>query len=244
MSPTAKTAAASKASTPAGAKTTSKTTTTTAAPAGPTSIHVVLDRSGSMAAIRAATIEGYNAYLAEQAAIPGARFSLTQFDSESIDQLYLDAPIEQVAPLSEATFVPRGSTPLYDAVGRAIGALEAAAPLGRVVMVIITDGEENASREWTRQAVLERVSDRRAAGWEFVFLGAGVDAYRMGTGLGVAASSTMRYAAEPAAAARAFSAVSSSLRAYRSGAVAAVEMPPELPDEAGDLGPFRQPGRR
>lgn len=199
-------------------------------PQSATSIHVVLDRSGSMNAIRAATIEGYNGYLAAQARIPGARFSLTQFDSESIDHLYVDTPAEAVPPLTAESYVPRGATPLYDAVGRSIAALEAAAPAGRVVVVIITDGAENASREWTRQAVLAQVESRRRAGWEFVFLGAGVDAYEMGTSIGVAPTSTMSYASEPLSASRAFARVSRSTSDYRLGAVAAMAVPAELPE--------------
>lgn len=201
-----------------------KKRTTTTDVVTPTSIHVILDRSGSMESIREATIEGYNAYLAQQATVPGARFSLTQFDTVGIDHLYVDVPVERVEPLTTETFVPRGGTPLYDAIGTGIAALEAATPTGKVVFVIVTDGQENSSREYTREAVLARIEARRKDGWEFVFMGATADTYEVGASLGVDPRSTYRYAPTAEEAPEAFHLLSMSTLAYRTGAAPMMDL--------------------
>lgn len=198
-------------------------------------INVVLDRSGSMESIRDTTISGFNTYLAEQAKLPGARFSLTQFDTEGIDHDYIAVPVEQVHRLSRDTFVPRGGTPLYDAVAASINAVIAGKPSGKVVFVIITDGAENSSREYTREQVFELVNRQRTAGWEFVFMGANVDAYEVGAGLGVAAASSYNYAADAAGVARAYAAVSRTTGLYRRNMLASMDM------SASDLAPETPP---
>ncbi len=198
-----------------------KTTTTTSTDI---LINVVLDRSGSMASILDSTIEGYNGFLTEQAKLPGARFSLTQFDTEGIDHDYTNVPVGQVHKLSRDTFVPRGGTPLYDAVAASINAVRAGKPKGRVVFVIITDGAENSSHEYTREQVFDLVNKQRMAGWEFVFMGANVDAYATGEGLGVARNSSYAYSADEAGMSRAFAAVSRTTTNYRSGVLARMDM--------------------
>jgi len=187
-------------------------------------INVVLDRSGSMESIRDTTISGFNTYLADQAKLPGARFSLTQFDTEGIDHDYVAVPVEQVRPLSRDSFVPRGGTPLYDAVAASINAVVAGKPTGKVVFVIITDGAENSSREYTREQVFDLVNRQRTAGWEFVFMGANVDAYEVGARLGVAAASSYNYAADAAGVARAYAAVSRTTTRYRRDMLASMDM--------------------
>jgi Mg-chelatase subunit ChlD len=187
-------------------------------------INVVLDRSGSMESIRDTTISGFNTYLAEQAKLPGARFSLTQFDTEGIDHDYVAVPVEQVHRLSRDTFVPRGGTPLYDAVAASINAVIAGKPKGKVVFVIITDGAENSSREYTREQVFDLVNRQRKAGWEFVYMGANVDAYEVGSRLGVAARSSYNYAADAAGVANAYAAVSRATTLYRREMVASMDM--------------------
>jgi hypothetical protein len=189
-----------------------------------TVIHVVLDRSGSMEAIRDATIAGFNAYLDEQAAIPGARFSLTQFSSDAVDHVYTDIPVASAPRLSRHTYQPSGNTPLFDAVGSGIAALEAKRPSGKVVFVIVTDGDNNASHEYTAEAVMAQIERLQSAGWEFVFMGANIDAYAAAASMGILRSSSYAYAATPAGAARAFTDVSRTTTMYRSGAIAAMDM--------------------
>jgi Mg-chelatase subunit ChlD len=192
-----------------------------------TSICVVLDRSGSMESIRAATIAGFNLFLAEQAKLPGASFSMTQFDSQSIDVLYLDRPVAEVIPLSEDTYQPRASTPLYDAVGQTLRALEARQPAGKVVFVIVSDGEENASHEFGYKDVFDLIAEKRKLGWEFAFMGANLDAYATGAGLGMARQSSYQFAPTLEGTQAAYRALSHQTSSYRSGMTASLDLASE-----------------
>lgn len=150
-------------------------------------LYVLIDRSGSMASMASDVIGGFNRLLADQAADgPDARMTLVQFDSWDPHEVIADAvPIAEIIPLSPATFQPRGGTPLLDATGLILGqavtraATLAAAgqPAEEIVVVTITDGHENQSREFGLDTIRNLVAGHRRAGWRFVFLGAGLDAY-------------------------------------------------------------------
>jgi len=159
-----------------------------------THISVILDRTGSMDSIRDDTIGGFNAFLADQRAIQApTTFTLVQFDSEApFEVLHAFAPIAAVQPLTRETYVPRANTPLYDAIGRGITGLDdrlAAMPPAerpkRIVFVIVTDGEENASREFTGREVRRLITARRRDGWQFVFLSADEAAIKDGEGVAI-----------------------------------------------------------
>lgn len=182
---------------------------------------VLLDRSGSMESMRADVIGGFNNLLAEQQADGAdARMTVVQFDSQDPQEVLADSVrIDRVRPLDEATFVPRGGTPLLDATGRLIARAKGREQKRRVsgkrpeivTVITITDGEENQSHEYTRQQIRALVQEREAAGWSFVFLGAGVDAYAEAGGIGVSAASTQAWAPSPAGAAKAFASVSGAM---------------------------------
>ena len=159
-----------------------------------THFSVILDRTGSMESIREDTIGGFNGFLREQQAQPSpATLTLVQFDSQDpYEVLQKFAPIGQVPPLTPATYVPRASTPLFDAIGRGINDLAARLDAmgaeqrpARIVFVIVTDGQENASQEFTGEKVRAMLDERRKAGWQFVFLSADEKAIRDGGCLGV-----------------------------------------------------------
>jgi hypothetical protein len=194
-------------------------------------VQVVLDRSGSMESIRDATIRGFNILLDEQRKLPGARFGLTQFDHDGgkpcIDVLSADAPIAEVAPLSRDSYKPRGGTPLYDAIGRTIAALEARKPAGKVIFAIITDGQENQSAEWTHQMVFDKIAEKKKAGWEFSFVGANVDAYAVGGAMGINLAAIRQYDSTPDSTMAAYGSLSRAATAYRTGAVASMMVEPE-----------------
>ena len=163
-------------------------------------IAVLLDRSGSMESIKSDTEGGFNAFIAEQRNGPrDVRVTLAQFDTE-YDVVYANRPLHEVPPLE---LQPRGMTALYDAVGRLItdvGAELAAMPEherpGSVMVVVLTDGHENSSKEWTHEAVgaaLRR--QEREYSWEFMFLGANMDAVEIGEQIGFAADKSITYAA-------------------------------------------------
>lgn len=152
----------------------------------------IVDRSGSMHDLAADAIGGYNTFLQAQKDLPGrAHFSLVLFDHE-VQRVDERVPLAEGRPLDETTFVPRGTTALFDAVGSTITRITEAIGLGpasehpeKVVVAIMTDGLENASTEWTGRAVRQLVKQRQAAGWEFVFLAAGLDAVAEAEKIGI-----------------------------------------------------------
>lgn len=156
----------------------------------PIHVAVVLDRSGSMASIADDMVGGFNTFLAEQRSKPGqCAVTLVQFDGQDPFEVLVDGmPLAEVLDLDRSRYVPRGNTPLLDAVGRMIARVDArvaAHPDEDQVVLIITDGLENASREFGYAQVADLIAKREEAGWSFVFLGtdAGVmaQAARMGT---------------------------------------------------------------
>jgi Mg-chelatase subunit ChlD len=145
-------------------------------------VQIVLDRSGSMAPIAAATVDALNGLLAKQRAHPGlARLSLADFDSQEPFRVVIDAvPIAEVLDLDEADFQPRGGTPLFDAIGRAVERCDvraAESPDEDQVLVVITDGHENASTDYTGPAVSNLLDVRQESGWSVLFLGANQDSF-------------------------------------------------------------------
>lgn len=160
-------------------------------------ISVVLDRSGSMAAIADDIVGGFNEFLARQRAEAGeARITVAQFDSEDPFELLIDGmPVREVTDLRREAYQPRGTTPLYDAIGSMIGRIDAvsAGHDEDQLMVIVTDGLENASREHDRASVFSMITDRRRRGWSFLFLGADQDSYASGASLAMARANTANW---------------------------------------------------
>jgi Mg-chelatase subunit ChlD len=185
-------------------------------------LYVLLDRSGSMASMVGDVVEGFNTLLAEQSAAGGveARMTLVQFDTEAPHEMLADAiPMAEVAPLTMHTFVPRGGTPLLDATGLLLGkAIVRANGVGdaeSVVFATITDGHENASKEFTLAAIRKTIEERTAAGWTFVFLGADPSAYSEAGGLGYDARSTQQWSSDGGGARLAMSELSRATTARR-----------------------------
>lgn len=182
-------------------------------------INFVLDKSGSMEAIRTATISGFNEFLGDQQREGGdARMTLTLFDTD----FFMTAeavPVREIAPLDLRTYAPSGCTALYDAIGHTMRVTDdyvAAQKPDQVLFVIMTDGEENSSREFDHDTIFKLIRDRqKTAGYEFVYLGANQDAYAVSERMGMAAGHAMSYDATPAAAMASMSRVSHNVRAYR-----------------------------
>ncbi len=181
-----------------------------------TEIVCILDRSGSMESIRTDAIGGFNAFLAAQQQLPGdARLTLVLFDHE-YDRVLDAVPLAEVKPLTEETYVPRGTTALLDAVGRTlddVGARLAATPEaerpGKVLVCILTDGLENASRDYTRDRVKGMIEHQQQKyGWEFQFLAANQDAFAAAGSIGIAAADAAAFVADAAGTHAAFARVS------------------------------------
>lgn len=155
----------------------------------------VLDRSGSMSGLAADTIGGFNELIEKQKKIEGDAYVTTVLFDHEYEVLHDHVALGEVAPLTDKEYFARGSTALLDAVGRTIdsvGARLAAAPEEErpehVVFVITTDGRENSSREYTAKQVREMVEHQQQKySWQFVFLGANMDAVSEARNLGISA---------------------------------------------------------
>ena len=190
-----------------------------------TLITVILDRSGSMRPIAKDTIGGFNTFLADQKKDPAdeARLTLVQFDHE-YDVIHNNKLLAEVPELTGETYVPRGNTALLDALGRTItttGQTLSAMPENErpeaVVVVVITDGEENASREYTKAQVAAMVKEQTDVyKWQFLFLGANIDAIQAGASVGVHAANAMNYQPTAGGMDVLLRDVSSNVKSYRS----------------------------
>ncbi|MBJ7359642.1 vWA domain-containing protein [Nocardioides sp.] len=176
-----------------------------------THLYFLLDRSGSMQSIKSDIEGGFAAFVEEQRGGTGECLaSLAQFD-DVYEVVYTDRPVADVPPLD---LRPRNMTALHDAMGRLVteaGAKLAALPEdqrpGTVIVAIMTDGLENASKEWTAPAVKALVEEQTTTyGWEFLYMGADQDAVEVGVGLGIPAASSVTYSRGKAKEAMAMSA--------------------------------------
>lgn len=163
-------------------------------------VNVVLDRSGSMGSTRKETVEGYNEYLSGLRKDKNTSYflSLIQFDAHGgsiapdLTVSYVDKPLESVQPLTLEDYEPRGMTPLYDAIGECVRRVD---EKGRpVTTVIITDGAENASKEFSLAAIKSLIATKESKGWKFAFIGADIDSFAAGGKLGISAGATSNYA--------------------------------------------------
>lgn len=200
-----------------------------------THIAMLLDRSGSMQSIKSATEAGFDAFVSEQKASEGtATLTLAQFDY-AYEEVYADLDINEAPPL---TLVPRGRTALLDSIAQLVndtGARLAALPEerrpGTVIVGIMTDGYENASREYDHAAIKAMITHQEEVyQWTFLYLGANQDAIEVGGQLGVKAERSMTYSSEGTA--DALGATSAMVRGLRSN-VAAGASPAVARDAAG-----------
>jgi hypothetical protein len=199
-----------------------------------TEIVVVLDRSGSMSSIGKATVEGFNKFLDEQKNSDGEAFiTLVQFD-DRYEMNYQGLPVKDATPLVLGeNFIPRGSTALFDAIGKTIEDLNTDRD---VVFVIITDGEENSSKTYKIEAIMKMIETQTETGWKFLFLAANQDAIKAGGSIGIKGSSSINYSSNDASTVNVFTNVSMNMSKYRNSKFAAMDLSPESFDDiAKDL---------
>ncbi len=186
-----------------------------------THIVCIVDRSGSMQPIAGDAIGGFNSFLESQQKLPGeAVVSLVLFDHE-YRRVYSASPLAKAPRLDAHNYVPRGTTALLDAIGRTIddvvqseqlpGALEE-----RVIVAILTDGLENASADYTYEAISRRIDEmRHAHGWEFVYLGANQDAIAVAGRMSIPPGASALYAANPVGVAHAYNVMNDRVKSFR-----------------------------
>lgn len=172
--------------------------------------HILLDRSGSMESIRDQTIDAVNEYNNGLTLNPDvdAAISLSLFDLDhtgtlhsgptdgvSLDTVFSGVKAKEMPKLTRDTYVPRGSTPLNDAIGRTVAKMRSEwhRPGEAIALVIVTDGYENASHEYSTKAVKELLEDCRKQGWLVIYLGANQDAFAEGHARGTATANTMSF---------------------------------------------------
>jgi hypothetical protein len=131
-------------------------------------IVLIVDRSGSMSSIRDEAQGGINGFIEEQREVGAANITLAQFDN-SYDVMYERIPLSE-AP--EFNLKPRGMTALLDAIGQTMNNYREVKTTGKKIAVVVTDGQENCSREWTRETVGKLIEELKGEGWEFMFLAA------------------------------------------------------------------------
>jgi uncharacterized protein with von Willebrand factor type A (vWA) domain len=158
-------------------------------------VNVILDKSGSMASKTQDVVEGFNAYLTGLAEEDQVDYclSLTLFDTE-VHHRGVAVPLSKVELLSGDLYRPGGNTALNDAIGATVRKVEADWPrVGKVVTVIMTDGEENSSREWTVAGIRALIEQKEKDGWTFVFMGASPGAWSQGVSYGVRKANVAQY---------------------------------------------------
>ncbi|GAB1476913.1 VWA domain-containing protein [Bacillota bacterium] len=171
---------------------------------GLTELVFILDKSGSMGGLEADTIGGYNSMLAKQQAVEGECFITTVLFDNNYELLHDRIDLKAVGAITEKEYQVGGSTALLDAIGRTIQKIGNAQKhtadgyrAEKVMFVIITDGEENSSREYSADKVKTQIERQKTKyGWEFIFLGANIDAVETAGRFGIAPDRAVEYVSD------------------------------------------------
>ncbi len=207
-----------------------------------TSINVIIDESGSMGSLALDTIGGFNKFLADQKVVPGeVAFTLCTFNTD-YRLVHNFTPLATIPDLNETTYNPGGGTALLDAmghtmnsVGTKLAAMQEEERPSKVIFLVITDGFENSSRYFTKEMIKNMVTHQKDVySWEFVFMGANIDAITEGMSLGIDINNTFNYDSTPVGTRSLYSTVSENMTSYRGSASSKADffgsnMPPIIP---------------
>lgn len=190
---------------------------------GLTELVFILDKSGSMGGLEKDTIGGYNAMLQKQKVVEGECLITTVLFDNGYELLHDRIDIRAVSPITEKEYCVGGSTALIDAMGRTISKIGNAQKhtaddyrAEKVMLIIITDGEENASREYSSNKVKALIQHQKEKyGWEFIFLGANIDAVETAARFGIAPDRAQNYHADSAGTALNFQVMSAAVAGFR-----------------------------
>ena len=205
----------------------------------------ILDRSGSMAGLEGDTIGGFNAMIEKQKAEAGEAYISTVLFDNCSEVIHDRVALNAVPRLTEKEYYVRGCTALLDAVGGAIHhignvhkyAREEDRP-GKTLFVITTDGMENASRRYSYETVRQMITRQKEKyGWEFLFLGANIDAAREAARFGIAAERAANYHADAAGTEVIYEAVCETVRDFRASRPMAADWKRKIDED------FRKRGR-
>ena len=213
---------------------------------GLTEVVFILDRSGSMSGLEADTIGGYNSMLAKQKKEEGEAILSTVLFDDKCEVLHDRIPVGKIEPLTDEEYYVRGCTALLDAVGGAIehiGKIHKSMPEDerpeKTLFIITTDGMENASRRYDYAKVKKMVEKKKKKhGWEFIFMGANIDAVEVAGRFGVAKNRAVRYECDGAGTQINFDVMSKMVSCARKSAT--VEMMEEALDDEELMAPIEE----
>ncbi len=186
-------------------------------------IVLIIDKSGSMQAIKEDAIGGFNAFLSEQKKIDrGANVTFVLFD-DRYELVHDGIDIYEMEKLTEDTYQPSGTTALLDAVGRTVDrvgerldALEETDKPENVIVFILTDGKENASSDYTRDQIREMIEHQESKyAWEFIYGGANQDTFAEAGSLGIKAQNAFDFEATGEGTREAYAESSDMVASYR-----------------------------
>ena len=171
-----------------------------------TELVFILDRSGSMGGLESDTIGGFNALLEKQKKQDGKAYVSTVLFDHEIEVLHDRLPIDEVEPLTDKDYTVRGCTALLDAIGKSVRHIGNIHKYARpedvpahTMFVITTDGMENASREFSGKDIKKLIEKQKERyGWEFLFIGANIDAIATAKAFGISEDRSVNYRADSA----------------------------------------------
>lgn len=168
-----------------------------------TELVFILDRSGSMAGLEADTIGGFNSMITKQKEEDGKCFVTTVLFDHEISTLHDRVPLSEIRTMTDKDYTVRGCTALIDAIGSTVSKISAIHKYARpedvpatTMFVITTDGLENASKEFTSDKVKKMIEEKKKLGWEFLFIGANIDAVETARHFGIGKDRAVNYHAD------------------------------------------------
>ena len=210
---------------------------------GITELVFILDRSGSMAGLESDTIGGFNGLIDKQKKVDGKAFVTTVLFDNQQKTVHDRVDLAEVAPMTEKEYYVGGSTALLDAVGDTVTHIEKIHKYVRpedvpahTMVVITTDGMENSSHRWRAADVKKLVEKKKEGGWEFLFLGANIDAVSEAARFGIDADKAVRYRNDSVGVEKNFSAVGRAMASLRQGRAVEASWKDEIEDDYKNRG--------
>lgn len=189
-----------------------------------TELVFILDRSGSMAGLESDTIGGFNGMIEKQKKEAGEAHVTTYLFDHRLEMLHDRIPLSEIKPMTDKEYSVCGSTALLDAVGKAIEHIKNVHHYIRkedipahTIFVITTDGMENASHHYNYSRIKKLITQQKECGWEFLFLGANIDAAEVADEMGIAKECSANYRSDEMGTAMMFSSMSAPIAALRKG---------------------------
>jgi len=208
-----------------------------------TELVFILDRSGSMGGLEADTIGGFNGMIEKQKKEEGEAYvSTILFDNES-EVIHDRVKLSEIRPMTEEDYYVRGCTALLDAIGDAVKHISNIHKYARpedvpahTMFVITTDGMENASRKYTYKEIKKLIGKQNELGWEFLFIGANIDAVEVAERVGISKERTANYVSDSVGTSMVFQALAAPISAMRKNEAISREWAETLEEDKASRG--------